>query len=153
MSTLYGLLVYWKVLEFQYSEWYRRSFFFNFSFSLYRLLSDISRLEAKVERLEGQLQAKDREIATITRTVRNLQSCKSDFILVSYFYWLFWNLSMIRKLKLQQLLSPKLTNYSRSAMSFRGWSSAIRLGHLNLMQFLCWILVATTWKWTNPDKY
>ncbi|KAK2646280.1 hypothetical protein Ddye_021475 [Dipteronia dyeriana] len=33
-----------------------------------RLLSDISRLEAKVERLEGQLQAKDREIATITRT-------------------------------------------------------------------------------------
>ncbi|RXH71587.1 hypothetical protein DVH24_018942 [Malus domestica] len=33
-----------------------------------RLLSDISRLEAKVERLEGQLQVKDREIATITRT-------------------------------------------------------------------------------------
>ncbi|OWM84340.1 hypothetical protein CDL15_Pgr027109 [Punica granatum] len=33
-----------------------------------RLLSDISRLEAKVERLESQLQAKDREIATITRT-------------------------------------------------------------------------------------
>ncbi|KAG5225779.1 afadin- and alpha-actinin-binding protein [Salix suchowensis] len=33
-----------------------------------RLLSDISRLEAKVERLEVQLQAKDREIATITRT-------------------------------------------------------------------------------------
>ncbi|KAI5675344.1 hypothetical protein M9H77_06294 [Catharanthus roseus] len=33
-----------------------------------RLLSDISRFEAKVERLEGQLTAKDREIATITRT-------------------------------------------------------------------------------------
>ncbi|KAG2699361.1 hypothetical protein I3843_07G188900 [Carya illinoinensis] len=33
-----------------------------------RLLSDISRLEAKVERLETQLQSKDREIATITRT-------------------------------------------------------------------------------------
>ncbi|PNY04326.1 afadin/alpha-actinin-binding protein, partial [Trifolium pratense] len=33
-----------------------------------RLLSDISRLEAKVERLDGQIQAKDREIATITRT-------------------------------------------------------------------------------------
>ncbi|EEF29293.1 Afadin- and alpha-actinin-binding protein, putative [Ricinus communis] len=33
-----------------------------------RLLSDISRLEAKVERLESHLQAKDREIATITRT-------------------------------------------------------------------------------------
>lgn len=33
-----------------------------------RLLSDITRLEAKVERLEGQLQVKDREIATITRT-------------------------------------------------------------------------------------
>ncbi|XP_050219605.1 uncharacterized protein LOC126669996 isoform X1 [Mercurialis annua] len=33
-----------------------------------RLLSDLSRLEAKVERLESQLQAKDREIATITRT-------------------------------------------------------------------------------------
>lgn len=33
-----------------------------------RLLSDITRSEAKVERLEGQIQAKDREIATITRT-------------------------------------------------------------------------------------
>ncbi|KAF4396000.1 hypothetical protein G4B88_020637 [Cannabis sativa] len=33
-----------------------------------RLLSDITRLEAKVERLEGQIQVKDREIATITRT-------------------------------------------------------------------------------------
>uniref|UniRef100_A0A7N0RCY4 Afadin-and alpha-actinin-binding protein n=1 Tax=Kalanchoe fedtschenkoi TaxID=63787 RepID=A0A7N0RCY4_KALFE len=33
-----------------------------------RLLSDISRLEAKVERLEGLISAKDREIATITRT-------------------------------------------------------------------------------------
>ncbi|XP_071725400.1 uncharacterized protein [Rutidosis leptorrhynchoides] len=33
-----------------------------------RLLSDMSRLEAKVERLESQLTAKDREIATITRT-------------------------------------------------------------------------------------
>ncbi|EYU37331.1 hypothetical protein ABFS82_10G137200 [Erythranthe guttata] len=32
------------------------------------LLSDISRLEAKVERLEAQLTGKDREIATITRT-------------------------------------------------------------------------------------
>ncbi|CAK9137959.1 unnamed protein product [Ilex paraguariensis] len=33
-----------------------------------RFISDISRLEAKVERLESQLSAKDREIATITRT-------------------------------------------------------------------------------------
>ncbi|XVF47695.1 hypothetical protein PTKIN_Ptkin03bG0131500 [Pterospermum kingtungense] len=33
-----------------------------------RLLSDISRLEAKVERLDALLQAKDREIATLTRT-------------------------------------------------------------------------------------
>ncbi|XP_008451670.1 uncharacterized protein LOC103492899 isoform X1 [Cucumis melo] len=33
-----------------------------------RLLSDISRLETKVERLESVVQAKDREIATITRT-------------------------------------------------------------------------------------
>ncbi|KAI3709106.1 hypothetical protein L2E82_38864 [Cichorium intybus] len=33
-----------------------------------RLASDISRLEGKVERLESQLTAKDREIATITRT-------------------------------------------------------------------------------------
>uniref|UniRef100_A0A9I9CI90 Afadin- and alpha-actinin-binding protein n=1 Tax=Cucumis melo TaxID=3656 RepID=A0A9I9CI90_CUCME len=32
------------------------------------LLSDISRLETKVERLESVVQAKDREIATITRT-------------------------------------------------------------------------------------
>ncbi|KAL3623890.1 hypothetical protein CASFOL_032706 [Castilleja foliolosa] len=32
------------------------------------LLSDISRLEAKVERLESQLSAKDRDIATMTRT-------------------------------------------------------------------------------------
>lgn len=39
-------------------------------FSLCRLQSDISRFEAKVERLESQLSAKDREIATITRTVR-----------------------------------------------------------------------------------
>ncbi|KAK1316807.1 hypothetical protein QJS10_CPA05g02349 [Acorus calamus] len=31
-----------------------------------RLLPDISRLEAKVERLEGQLAAKDRELATLT---------------------------------------------------------------------------------------
>ncbi|KAL7134382.1 hypothetical protein ABFS83_11G023000 [Erythranthe nasuta] len=33
-----------------------------------RLLSDISRLEAKVERLEAQLSGKDRDIATLTRT-------------------------------------------------------------------------------------
>ncbi|XP_051151355.1 uncharacterized protein LOC127265551 [Andrographis paniculata] len=33
-----------------------------------RLFSDISRLETKIERLETQLSAKDREIATITRT-------------------------------------------------------------------------------------
>ncbi|KAK3040011.1 hypothetical protein RJ639_027322 [Escallonia herrerae] len=33
-----------------------------------KILSDISRLEAKVERLESQLSAKGREIATITRT-------------------------------------------------------------------------------------
>lgn len=33
-----------------------------------RLMSDISRFEAKIERLEAQLSAKDREIATITRT-------------------------------------------------------------------------------------
>ncbi|KAK1322645.1 hypothetical protein QJS10_CPA02g01487 [Acorus calamus] len=32
-----------------------------------RSLSDISRLEAKVERLEGQLAVKDRELATLTR--------------------------------------------------------------------------------------
>jgi len=41
-----------------------------------RLLSDISRLEAKVERLESQLQSKDREIATITRTVRSSDLCE-----------------------------------------------------------------------------
>ncbi|KAF1867910.1 hypothetical protein Lal_00012806 [Lupinus albus] len=35
-----------------------------------RLLSDILRLEAKVERLEGQLQVKDMVIETISRTVR-----------------------------------------------------------------------------------
>ncbi|KAM7264328.1 hypothetical protein ACFE04_002011 [Oxalis oulophora] len=33
-----------------------------------RLLSDISRSEAKIERLETQVQVKDREIATISRT-------------------------------------------------------------------------------------
>ncbi|KAK7265256.1 hypothetical protein RJT34_32874 [Clitoria ternatea] len=44
-----------------------------------RLLSDISRLEAKVERLEGQLQAKDREIATITRTeAKNTAALKAQ---------------------------------------------------------------------------
>lgn len=47
----------------------------------YRLLSDISRLEAKVERLEAQIQAKDREIATITRTVRNSLSCQIEVVL------------------------------------------------------------------------
>ncbi|TKY54568.1 Afadin- and alpha-actinin-binding protein [Spatholobus suberectus] len=44
-----------------------------------RLLSDISRLEAKVERLEGQLQVKDREIATITRTeAKNAAALKAQ---------------------------------------------------------------------------
>ncbi|KAK8655154.1 hypothetical protein V6N13_107744 [Hibiscus sabdariffa] len=44
-----------------------------------RLLSDISRLEAKVERLEVQLQVKDREIATITRTeAKNSASFKAQ---------------------------------------------------------------------------
>ncbi|XP_054795061.1 uncharacterized protein LOC129300515, partial [Prosopis cineraria] len=44
-----------------------------------RLLSDISRLEAKVERLEGQLQSKDREIATITRTeAKNTAALKAQ---------------------------------------------------------------------------
>lgn len=48
----------------------------SFFFLRNRLLSDISRLEAKVERLESQLQAKDREIATITRTVRSSDLCE-----------------------------------------------------------------------------
>ncbi|XP_078443946.1 afadin/alpha-actinin-binding protein [Wolffia australiana] len=39
-----------------------------------RFLSDVSRLEAKIERLEGQLAAKDREIATITRTEAKAKS-------------------------------------------------------------------------------
>ncbi|AES92301.2 afadin/alpha-actinin-binding protein [Medicago truncatula] len=44
-----------------------------------RLLSDISRYEAKVERLDGQLQAKDREIATITRTeAKNTAALKAQ---------------------------------------------------------------------------
>ncbi|KAG4970108.1 hypothetical protein JHK85_036529 [Glycine max] len=44
-----------------------------------RLLSDISRLEAKVERLEGLLQVKDREIATITRTeAKNTAALKAQ---------------------------------------------------------------------------
>ncbi|XVF70008.1 hypothetical protein PTKIN_Ptkin11bG0127000 [Pterospermum kingtungense] len=44
-----------------------------------RLLSDISRLEAKVERLDSQLQAKDREIATITRTeAKNTAALKAQ---------------------------------------------------------------------------
>jgi len=33
-----------------------------------RLLSDMARLEAKVERLETQLQAKERELGSVTRT-------------------------------------------------------------------------------------
>ncbi|KAF7806631.1 afadin- and alpha-actinin-binding protein [Senna tora] len=45
----------------------------------HRLLSDISRLEAKVERLEGQIQSKDREIATITRTeAKNTAALKAQ---------------------------------------------------------------------------
>lgn len=39
------------------------------SLTVCRQQSDIARLEAKVERLEALLQQKDREIATITRTV------------------------------------------------------------------------------------
>ncbi|CAN4119500.1 unnamed protein product [Withania somnifera] len=39
----------------------------NCVYGLLQLLSDITRLEAKVERMESLLQAKDREIATITR--------------------------------------------------------------------------------------
>lgn len=37
-----------------------------------RLLSDMARLEAKVERLETQLQAKERELGSVTRTVRDI---------------------------------------------------------------------------------
>jgi uncharacterized small protein (DUF1192 family) len=60
-------------------------------FSCYRLLSDISRLEAKVERLEAQLQGKDREIATITRTVCNLLFCQSKVFFFNHgFIDIFW---------------------------------------------------------------
>jgi len=38
----------------------------------FRLLSDMARLEAKVERLETQLQAKERELGSVTRTVRDI---------------------------------------------------------------------------------
>ncbi|KAH1148239.1 hypothetical protein GYH30_043068 [Glycine max] len=44
------------------------------------LLSDISRLEAKVERLEGQLQVKDKDIATITRTVDAYESKNQELV-------------------------------------------------------------------------
>ncbi|KAG4957428.1 hypothetical protein JHK85_043808 [Glycine max] len=45
-----------------------------------KLLSDISRLEAKVERLEGQLQVKDKDIATITRTVDAYESKNQELV-------------------------------------------------------------------------
>ncbi|CAL9052304.1 unnamed protein product [Musa banksii] len=44
-----------------------------------RLQSDISRFEAKVERLEAQLTAKDRELATLTRTeAKNTANLKAQ---------------------------------------------------------------------------
>eukprot|EP01018_Ginkgo_biloba_P001517 Gb_17828 [translate_table: standard] len=39
-----------------------------------RLLSDMSRIEAKVERLEAQLSTKEREIAAVTRTEQKSSS-------------------------------------------------------------------------------
>lgn len=59
-------------------------------FLCYSLLSDISRLEAKVERLEAQIQAKDREIATITRTVSDI----FNFIRVKCFVRLMSTLNL-----------------------------------------------------------
>ncbi|KAE8668655.1 NADPH--cytochrome P450 reductase-like [Hibiscus syriacus] len=52
----------------QKSSTIRQTTFSSNDINRIQLLSDISRLEAKVERLEAQLQVKDREIATITRT-------------------------------------------------------------------------------------
>lgn len=62
-----------------------------FSSHCNRHISDISRLEAKVERLEGQLQAKDRELATITRTVRNFDFYLRKLFLI-YSSWIFLEL-------------------------------------------------------------
>jgi X breakpoint 2-interacting protein len=44
-----------------------------------RLLSDMARLEAKVERLETQLQAKERELGSVTRTeAKNTAALKTQ---------------------------------------------------------------------------
>lgn len=95
-------------------------------FSCGRLLSDISRLETKVERLESVIQAKDREIATITRTVQSRTSLNSMISLSNLYSTR--KFFPIRKPKLRQLLKLKLTSYSRRRMSFREWLLAIRLG-------------------------
>jgi hypothetical protein len=42
----------------------------------YRLLSDMSRFESKVERLEAQVATKERELAALTRTVWFAYLCK-----------------------------------------------------------------------------
>lgn len=63
---------------------------------IFRFISDISRLEAKIERLESQLAAKDREIATITRTVisfRILDYCIVDYLRSLCFMLIQFNLS------------------------------------------------------------
>lgn len=100
------------------------------AFLFYRLLSDITRLETKVERLEGQLQAKDREIATITRTVRNFYFKKREVLLFCCFIDLFG--FCIRKPKPRRPLRPKLKSCSRSEMSFKEWSLVTRLGDLGI---------------------
>lgn len=46
----------------------------------FRSRSDVSILEAKVERLESQLLAKDREIATMARTVRQFLLYLGSFL-------------------------------------------------------------------------
>lgn len=60
------------------------------SYCFQRLLSDISRLEGKVERLEAQLSGKDREIATMTRTVCLVYlwwKCQLRYINCSILIW------------------------------------------------------------------
>ena len=81
------------------------------------MLFYITRLEAKVERLEGKIQVKDREIATITRTVRYLEYFEMEifdvFCIIDVFEL------CIRKPNPQQPLRPKLTSCSRKEMSFK----------------------------------
>lgn len=96
-----------------------------------RSRSDVSILESKVERLESQLLAKEREIATMARTVR-------QFLLYIFLIFHNWDpfcsvlsSNVIRKLRLQQISKHKLISCRKREMNFKKWSLVISKFALN----------------------